>query len=74
MKAKSRLLNYLFSRGVINEQDYYCITITSPNIQMQGHFKADKVKRLQTIFKCNFTTDDNGFLQIKTNNFHIVLT
>ena len=69
----------LVNLGIINLDDFYCVTIWGKGIELQGKSTSDKVKGYSGVFKFEVDQENNfGFLIGKSKihgiNVSITLT
>ena len=63
----------MIALGVINEEDYYYITVNAGEIILQGHCSLNLIAQSDYLFDLMNKADD-GFLRYQRGNVKIVLT
>ena len=77
MENQLNHLQHLVDKGIINLDDFYCVTIWDTEIKLQGKSTSDKVKGYSGIFKFEVDQENNfGFLngESKIHGINVSIT
>ena len=63
----------MIALGVINEEDYYYITVNEGEIILQGHISLQLIAKTELLFRLMRNQHD-GFARFQKGNVKIILT